>query len=87
MYVSLPLCVDNGYSRGSNPMCRREPHIQLSQEEQNAAEESFSVYCKPVELYNILQRRAGDAARHVIGRASPDHIPKWGTAGAPKVKG
>ncbi|KAI3783830.1 hypothetical protein L1987_42918 [Smallanthus sonchifolius] len=46
------------YSRGSNQMCRREPHIQLSQEEQNAAEESLSVYCMPVELYNILQRRA-----------------------------
>ncbi|KAJ0588861.1 putative transcription factor C2H2 family [Helianthus annuus] len=39
-------------------MCRRESHIQLSQEEQNAAEESLSAYCKPVELYNILQRRA-----------------------------
>lgn len=39
-------------------MCREEPHIQLSEEEQNAAEESLSVYCKPVELYNILQRRA-----------------------------
>ncbi|KAI3756932.1 hypothetical protein L6452_04464 [Arctium lappa] len=46
------------YSRGSGQMCRQEPHIQLSQEEQNAAEESLSVYCKPVELYNILQRRA-----------------------------
>ncbi|KAM0071105.1 hypothetical protein Hdeb2414_s0001g00021031 [Helianthus debilis subsp. tardiflorus] len=45
-------------SRGSNPMCRRESHIQLSQEEQNAAEESLSAYCKPVEVYNILQRRA-----------------------------
>ncbi|KAK9075231.1 hypothetical protein SSX86_003552 [Deinandra increscens subsp. villosa] len=49
---------NRSYSRGSNTMCRREPHIQLSQEEQNAAEESLSVYCKPVELYNILQRRA-----------------------------
>lgn len=46
-------------------MCRREPHIQLSQEEQNAAEESLSVYCKPVELYNILQRRAIKNVTHL----------------------
>ncbi|KAJ9546241.1 hypothetical protein OSB04_025948 [Centaurea solstitialis] len=46
------------YSRGSGQMCRQEPHIELSEEEQIAAEESLSVYCKPVELYNILQRRA-----------------------------
>ncbi|RZB42750.1 Polycomb group protein EMBRYONIC FLOWER 2 [Glycine soja] len=30
----------------------------LSAEEELAAEESLSIYCKPVELYNILQRRA-----------------------------
>ncbi|TKY53548.1 Polycomb group protein EMBRYONIC FLOWER 2 [Spatholobus suberectus] len=30
----------------------------LSVEEELAAEESLSIYCKPVELYNILQRRA-----------------------------
>ncbi|KAK7344738.1 hypothetical protein VNO77_14723 [Canavalia gladiata] len=30
----------------------------LSAEEELAAEESLSSYCKPVELYNILQRRA-----------------------------
>ncbi|XP_024992027.1 polycomb group protein EMBRYONIC FLOWER 2-like isoform X2 [Cynara cardunculus var. scolymus] len=46
------------YSRGSDQMCRHEARVQLSPEEQTAAEESLSVYCKPVELYNILQRRA-----------------------------
>ncbi|CAH1430756.1 unnamed protein product [Lactuca virosa] len=46
------------YSRCSDPMCRHEARAHLSQEEQTAAEESLSVYCKPVELYNILQRRA-----------------------------
>ncbi|CAJ1967818.1 unnamed protein product [Sphenostylis stenocarpa] len=30
----------------------------LSAEEEIAAEESLSIYCKPVEFYNILQRRA-----------------------------
>lgn len=39
-------------------MCRQDPRAQLSAEEQIAAEESLSIYCKPVELYNILQRRA-----------------------------
>lgn len=39
-------------------MCRQDPRVHLSPEEQIAAEESLSIYCKPVELYNILQRRA-----------------------------
>lgn len=39
-------------------MCRQDPCAHLSPEEQIAAEESLSIYCKPVELYNILQRRA-----------------------------
>ncbi|KAK7279086.1 hypothetical protein RJT34_24130 [Clitoria ternatea] len=30
----------------------------LSAEEKLAADESFSIYCKPVELYNIIERRA-----------------------------
>ncbi|XP_020222507.1 polycomb group protein EMBRYONIC FLOWER 2 [Cajanus cajan] len=30
----------------------------LSAEEKHAAEESFAVYCKPVEFYNFLQHRA-----------------------------
>lgn len=30
----------------------------MSEEEEIAAEESLAAYCKPVELYNILQRRA-----------------------------
>ncbi|XP_022737366.1 polycomb group protein EMBRYONIC FLOWER 2-like [Durio zibethinus] len=39
-------------------MCREESRLHLSVEEEIAAEESLSIYCKPVELYNILQRRA-----------------------------
>lgn len=39
-------------------MCRHDSHGNLSAEEEIAAEESLSIYCKPVELYNILQRRA-----------------------------
>lgn len=46
------------FSRSSDQMCRHEARVHLTQEEQAAAEESLSVYCKPVELYNILQRRA-----------------------------
>ncbi|GER29569.1 embryonic flower 2 [Striga asiatica] len=52
-------CVCNcSYSRGADHMCRQDPRAHLSPEEQIAAEESLSIYCKPVELYNILQRRA-----------------------------
>lgn len=32
--------------------------MHLSAEEEIAAEESLSICCKPVELYNVLQRRA-----------------------------
>lgn len=39
-------------------MCRQDSATHLSAEEKIAAEESLSTYCKPVELYNILQRRA-----------------------------
>lgn len=46
------------YSRGSDQMCRQGSRANLSPEEEIAAEESLSIYCKPVELYNILQRRA-----------------------------
>ncbi|EYU35158.1 hypothetical protein MIMGU_mgv1a010365mg [Erythranthe guttata] len=52
-------CVCNcSYPRGADHMCRQDPRAHLSAEEQIAAEASLSIYCKPVELYNILQRRA-----------------------------
>ncbi|KAJ6841178.1 polycomb group protein EMBRYONIC FLOWER 2 isoform X7 [Iris pallida] len=47
-----------GLSRTADQMCRHQSRASLSPEEALAAEESLSVYCKPVELYNILQRRA-----------------------------
>ncbi|TYJ25439.1 hypothetical protein E1A91_A07G050400v1 [Gossypium mustelinum] len=46
------------YSRSTDQMCQEDSGLNLSAEEEIAAEESLSVYCKPVELYNILQRRA-----------------------------
>ncbi|XP_059632116.1 polycomb group protein EMBRYONIC FLOWER 2-like isoform X2 [Cornus florida] len=46
------------YSRIGDQMCRPDSSVHLSAEEEIEAEESLSVYCKPVELYNILQRRA-----------------------------
>ncbi|KDO57295.1 hypothetical protein CISIN_1g0443152mg, partial [Citrus sinensis] len=49
---------DGRYSRSTDQMCREDARVHLSAEEEIAAEESLSIYCKPVELYNILQRRA-----------------------------
>ncbi|KAF5959779.1 hypothetical protein HYC85_000988 [Camellia sinensis] len=46
------------YTRSADQMCRQDSRVHLSAEEEVAAEESLSIYCKPVELYNILQRRA-----------------------------
>ena len=45
-------------SRTTDQICRQQSRGPLTAEEALAAEESLSVYCKPVELYNILQRRA-----------------------------
>ncbi|XP_048497041.1 polycomb group protein EMBRYONIC FLOWER 2 isoform X3 [Beta vulgaris subsp. vulgaris] len=47
-----------GQSRNGDQPCRQDSLVHLSAEEEIAAEESLSAYCKPVELYNILQRRA-----------------------------
>ncbi|KAK9095156.1 hypothetical protein Scep_026625 [Stephania cephalantha] len=46
------------HARNLDQMCRQDSRVHLSAEEASAAEESLSAYCKPVELYNILQRRA-----------------------------
>ncbi|XP_027360939.1 polycomb group protein EMBRYONIC FLOWER 2-like [Abrus precatorius] len=39
-------------------MCRQNSPVHHSGEEEVAADESLLIYCKPVELYNILYRRA-----------------------------
>ncbi|KAJ7974847.1 Polycomb group EMBRYONIC FLOWER 2-like protein [Quillaja saponaria] len=55
----IPLVArESSYSRTTDQMCRPDSRVHLSAEEELAAEESLSIYCKPVELYNILQRRA-----------------------------
>ncbi|XP_056158765.1 polycomb group protein EMBRYONIC FLOWER 2 isoform X2 [Syzygium oleosum] len=55
----IPLAArQTSYSRSTDQMCRQDSEAHLSAEEELAAEESLSIYCKPVELYNILQRRA-----------------------------
>ncbi|KAM7499499.1 hypothetical protein LguiA_023913 [Lonicera macranthoides] len=55
----IPLVArETAYSRSADQMCRQDSRVHLSAEEEIAAEESLSIYCKPVELYNILQRRA-----------------------------
>lgn len=46
------------YSRSAGEMCRQDSQLHLSAEEELVAEESLSIYCKPVELYNIVQRRS-----------------------------
>ncbi|XP_057996201.1 polycomb group protein EMBRYONIC FLOWER 2 isoform X2 [Hevea brasiliensis] len=48
----------SSYTRSTDQMCCEDGCLHLSAEDEIAAEESLSIYCKPVELYNILQRRA-----------------------------
>ncbi|KAK1409228.1 hypothetical protein QVD17_35753 [Tagetes erecta] len=45
-------------SREANYSRDSELRVHLSEEEQRAAEESLSVYCRPVEFYNLLKHRA-----------------------------
>ncbi|KAL6838958.1 hypothetical protein ACP4OV_031185 [Aristida adscensionis] len=47
-----------GFGYTEDQMYRQQSRPRLSPEEQLAAEQSFALYCKPVELYNIIQRRA-----------------------------
>lgn len=56
----IPLSNDHIHPRDVDQMYRDDSHMHLSEEDEIAAEQSFSIYCKPVELYNILQRRAID---------------------------
>ncbi|TXG70004.1 hypothetical protein EZV62_004939 [Acer yangbiense] len=53
LYGTLISCTRSAYQ-----MCCEDSGVILSAEVEIAAEESLSVYCQPVELYNILQRRA-----------------------------
>ncbi|RZC59864.1 hypothetical protein C5167_007162 [Papaver somniferum] len=57
----LPLSVreatNDSHSGTADQMCRQDSRVNLCPQEVAAAEESLSIYCKPVELYNILQRR------------------------------
>lgn len=50
-------------------MCHQSSCPCVTVEEDVAAEECLLVYCKPVELYNILQRRA----QHNVMSASLSH--------------
>ncbi|KAI5595404.1 hypothetical protein POPTR_003G150450v4 [Populus trichocarpa] len=59
----IPLVTRETSSSTIDQMCREDGRgggggLHLTEEEEIAAEESLSMYCKPVELYNILQRRA-----------------------------
>ncbi|RYR37933.1 hypothetical protein Ahy_A09g042849 [Arachis hypogaea] len=55
MFISVNLC---RYFRNINQIYYLDAQGQLAAEEELSAEESFAVYCKPVEFYNILRRRA-----------------------------
>lgn len=58
------------YSTVTDSMCRQDSATHLSAEEEIAAEESLSSYCKPVELYNILQRRAVRNVMYLHGKTN-----------------
>ncbi|XP_027364627.1 polycomb group protein EMBRYONIC FLOWER 2-like [Abrus precatorius] len=48
---------ETSYARNTDEPNHEDGCEHLSEEEKLAAEESLSIYCKPVEFYNILQHR------------------------------
>ncbi|TVU09100.1 hypothetical protein EJB05_42541 [Eragrostis curvula] len=51
--------VEFGHPGSQDQICRQRSRARLSPAEQAAAEDNFSaLYCKPLELYNIIQRRS-----------------------------
>lgn len=74
--TALPLLISFcpcRHSRNIDQPSNQDAHVQLSAEERLAAEEklaaeeSLSIYCQPIELYNILHRRARKNVLHLIG--------------------
>ncbi|WVZ64373.1 hypothetical protein U9M48_013897 [Paspalum notatum var. saurae] len=53
-----PLSQNIEYPGPAGHTLRQQPRTALSPEEKLAAEKDLALYCKPVELYNIIQRRA-----------------------------
>ncbi|TVU09070.1 hypothetical protein EJB05_42510 [Eragrostis curvula] len=51
--------VEFGHPGSQDQICRQRSRARLSPAEQAAAEDNFAaLYCKPLELYNIIQRRS-----------------------------
>ncbi|KAK1681705.1 hypothetical protein QYE76_042553 [Lolium multiflorum] len=47
-----------GYPRSADHRCGQQSRAQLSPDEELTPEECLTLYCKPVELYNIIRLRA-----------------------------
>lgn len=54
-------------SRSTDQMCRSDSRGHLTVEDKRVAEDSLTIYCKPVELYNIIQKRTLRNVLHLIG--------------------
>uniref|UniRef100_A0A7N0UWT9 Embryonic flower 2 n=2 Tax=Kalanchoe fedtschenkoi TaxID=63787 RepID=A0A7N0UWT9_KALFE len=48
----------SGALKSGSEMCHQNSCVHSPEEEASVAEESLMIYCKPVELYNILHRRS-----------------------------
>ncbi|KAJ1289191.1 hypothetical protein BS78_02G145600 [Paspalum vaginatum] len=56
--LSQNIGCQHAYPGPAGQTLRQQPRTALSPEEKLAAEKDLALYCKPVELYNIIQRRA-----------------------------
>lgn len=46
------------YTRSTEQTCGQKSRAQLSPDDELTAKESLALYCKPVELYNLIRQRA-----------------------------
>ncbi|KAJ1404799.1 Polycomb protein, VEFS-Box [Sesbania bispinosa] len=49
---------ETSYSRSTNQPSHQDAYVHLSAEERLAADQSLAIYCKPIELYNMIQERS-----------------------------
>ncbi|KAM3373577.1 hypothetical protein ACQJBY_020178 [Aegilops geniculata] len=58
--VPCEFCWNNGFSypRSTEQTCGQKSRAQLSPDDELSAKESLALYCKPLELYNIIRQRA-----------------------------
>ena len=66
MYISFSIVYLDCYCDNRNPAESALPVVQLSAEQERAAQQSLKDYCQPIEYYNFLHDRALDKVNYLL---------------------